>query len=198
MVVTMEQRNSTCHAFGPRYSTDKDGGCKWQDGNPIPTRTRKGEQRNGPRRRSSRLRVLSSAPSGAPIDPRHPEISGGLRRDQRRDRRHWHDYRHFKARNTITSPFLRGSAWQWQVGCGKTGCQNRQAGRRKVEKKGGWWWERRRRAEGSAEALAVRGTSGSARVTRCRNSSVLSLSLAWAEQGNCHEPLELSSCEKAQ
>ena len=26
MVVAMEQRNSTCHAFGPRYSTDKDGG----------------------------------------------------------------------------------------------------------------------------------------------------------------------------
>ena len=41
-------------------------------------------QGNGPRRRGSRLSVLSAKPSGAPIDPRHPEISGGLRRLHRR------------------------------------------------------------------------------------------------------------------
>ena len=116
VVVAMEQRDPAYDAFEPGYSTDKDGGRKWQDGNPIPSRIRKDEQRNGSRRRSSWLRVLSSALSGAPIDPRHPEIPGGLRRDKRRDRRHWHGYRHFKARNTITSPFLRDSAWQWRVG----------------------------------------------------------------------------------
>ena len=62
----------------------------WNDGKggPLPTREGRGAQRNGPRSRSSRLRVLSSAPSGAPIGPRHPEISGGLRRLQRRVHRH--------------------------------------------------------------------------------------------------------------
>ena len=48
----------------------------------------KGAHRNGPRRRASRLRVLSGKPSGAPSDPRHPEISGGLRRLHRRVHRH--------------------------------------------------------------------------------------------------------------
>ena len=49
--------------------------------------------------RSVCRRARQSAPIGAPIDPRHPdETSGGLRRDQRRDRRHWYDYRHFKSR----------------------------------------------------------------------------------------------------
>ena len=56
-------------------------------GGPLPTREGRGAQGNGPRRRGSRLGVLSAKPSGSPIDPRHPEISGGLRRLQRRDHR---------------------------------------------------------------------------------------------------------------
>ena len=48
----------------------------------------RGAHRNGPRRRASRLCVLSGKPSGAPSDLRHPEIPGGLRRLNRRDHRH--------------------------------------------------------------------------------------------------------------
>ena len=51
-------------------------------------------------------------------------------------------------------------------------CQNRQAGRCKVEKKGGRWWERR--AEESAEALEYEWLSA---VSRCRIRTVLSLDL---------------------
>ena len=57
-------------------------------GGPLQTREGRGAQGNGPRRRGSRLGVLSAKPSGSPIDPRHPEISGGLRRLQRRVHRH--------------------------------------------------------------------------------------------------------------
>ena len=53
-------------------------------GGPLPTREGRDARRNGPRRHTSRLGVLSGKPSGAPIGPRHPEISGGLRRLQRR------------------------------------------------------------------------------------------------------------------
>ena len=53
-------------------------------GGPLPTREGRDARRNGPRRHTSRLGVLSGKPSGAPIGPRHPEISGGLRRIQRR------------------------------------------------------------------------------------------------------------------
>ena len=62
----------------------------WNDGKggPLPTWEGRGAQRNGPRRRGSRLSVLSANPSGTPIGPRHPEISGGLRRLQRRVHRH--------------------------------------------------------------------------------------------------------------
>ena len=58
----------------------------WNEGKggPLPTREGRGAQENGPRRRGCRLSVLSTKPSGAPIGPRHPEISGGLRRLQRR------------------------------------------------------------------------------------------------------------------
>jgi len=58
----------------------------WNDGKggPLPTREGRGAQRNGPRHRGSRLSVLSGKPTCAPIGPRHPEISGGLRRLQRR------------------------------------------------------------------------------------------------------------------
>ena len=74
-------RTSVLHRKRRRIWNDRKGG-------PLPTREGRGAQRNGPRSRSSRLRVLSSAPSGAPIGPRHPEISGGLRRLQRRVHRH--------------------------------------------------------------------------------------------------------------
>ena len=62
--------------------------------------------------------------------------------------------------------------------------------------KGGMVVGKKKKSRGNGGG--TRGTSGSVRVTRCRNSSVLSLSLVWAEQGDFHEPLELSSCEEPQ
>ena len=62
-------------------------------GGPLPTREGRDARRNGPRRHTSRLGVLSGKPSGAPIGPRHPEISGGLRRLQRRVHRHLGTFR---------------------------------------------------------------------------------------------------------
>ena len=53
-------------------------------GGPLPTREGRDARRNGPRRHTSRLGVLSGKPSGAPIGPRYPEISGGQRRHERR------------------------------------------------------------------------------------------------------------------
>ena len=88
VVVPMEQEESRCAAFEPRYSKGTDDGREWEGGGPLLTREGRGVRKNGPRRRSSLLSVLSGKPSGSPIDPRHPEISGGLRRLQRRVHRH--------------------------------------------------------------------------------------------------------------
>ena len=45
-------------------------------GGPVPTREDRGVQRNGPRRRAARLRVLPSEPIGAQNGPRELEFQG--------------------------------------------------------------------------------------------------------------------------
>ena len=87
VLVIMKQPDSTYRAFGPGYSKDKDGGHE-REGREGHFQLAKG----GARRETdlavvvlaSACGVLSAKPSGSPIDPRHPEISGGLRRLQRR------------------------------------------------------------------------------------------------------------------
>ena len=93
MVVTMEQRNSTCHAFGPRYSTGTEAGRgNERKGGSLQLRKR------GMHVETDRAVALLDF-ACSPVDPHHPEISGGLRRIQRRDHRKWAFWGCFLARN---------------------------------------------------------------------------------------------------
>ena len=91
----------------PGISETKMTDAKWRKGGPLPTREGRGAQGHGPRFRGSRLGVLSGKPSGAPIGPGHPDISGGLRRFNVEFTAIWVLFGRFWAVKTWNARFLK-------------------------------------------------------------------------------------------